>query len=74
LWLTAQLLVILIPMFAVLRLMHAVRDQQMQTDADRELGQEVAALLWLSVLTDRTDDLLDSAFTKLQRSKCSVLN
>ena len=61
-------------MFAVLRLMHAVRDQQMQTDADRDLGQEVAALLWLSVLTDRTDDLLDSAFTKLQRSKCSVLN
>lgn len=61
-------------MFAVLRLMHAVRDQQMQTDADRELGQEVATLLWLSVLTDRTDDLLDSAFTKLQRSKCRVLN
>ena len=61
-------------MYAVLRVMRVVRDQQMQPDADRELEQEVAALLWLSVLTDRTDELLDRPFTNLQQSKFNVLD
>lgn len=43
-------------------------------DTDRELGQEVAALLWVSVLTDKTDDLLDRAFIKLQQSKYNVFD
>lgn len=47
LWLTVRFLVILIPMYAVLRVMHTVRDQQAQEEADRELDQELAALLWV---------------------------
>ncbi|KAL3149218.1 hypothetical protein ABBQ32_002044 [Trebouxia sp. C0010 RCD-2024] len=46
LWLTVRFLVILIPMYAVLRVMHTVRDQQVQDEADRDLDQELAALLW----------------------------
>ena len=38
----------LIPMYAVLRVMHTVRDQQVQDEADRDLDQELAALLWVS--------------------------
>jgi len=74
LWLTAQFLVILIPMYAVQQVMHALRNQQMQQFTDRELEQEVAALLWVSVLTDKTDDLSDRLFTKVQRSKYNVLD
>lgn len=48
LWLTVRFLVILIPMYAVLRVMHTVRDQQVQDEADRDLDQELAALLWVS--------------------------
>ena len=48
LWLTVRFLVILIPMYAVLRVMHTVRDQQMQSEADRDLEQELASLLWVS--------------------------
>lgn len=47
LWLTVRFLVILIPMYAVLRVMHTVRDQQVQEQADRDLDQELAALLWV---------------------------
>ena len=50
LWLTVRFLVILIPMYAVLRVMHTVRDQQVQEEADRDLDQELAALLWVSLL------------------------
>lgn len=49
LWLTVRFLVILIPMYAVLRVMHTVRDQQVQEEADRDLDQELAALLWVSL-------------------------
>jgi len=49
LWLTVRFLVILIPMYAVLRVMHTVRDQQMQQEADNDLEQELAALLWVRV-------------------------
>jgi len=66
-WLTVRFLVILIPMYAVLRVMHTVRDQQMQQDTDRDLEQELAALLWVSASTDRTDDLSNRPFTKLQQ-------
>ena len=48
LWLTVRFLVILIPMYAVLRVMHTVRDQQMQQEADRDLEQELASMLWVS--------------------------
>ena len=50
LWLIVRFLVIpgLIPMYAVLRVMHTERDQQVQDEADRDLGQELAALLWVS--------------------------
>lgn len=48
LWLTVRFLVILIPMYAVLRVMHTVRDQQVQDEADRDLDQELTALLWVS--------------------------
>lgn len=47
LWLTVRFLVILVPMYAVLRVMHSVRDQQLQQDDDRDLEQELAALLWV---------------------------
>lgn len=46
LWFTVRFLVILIPMYAVLRVMHTVRDQQMQQEADRDLEQELASVLW----------------------------
>ena len=47
LWLTVRFLVILIPMYAVLRVMHTLRDQQVQDQADRDLDQELADLLWV---------------------------
>ena len=47
-WLTVRFLVILIPMYAVLRVMHTMRDQQVQQDADRQLDQEMMTLLWVS--------------------------
>lgn len=50
LWLTVRFLVILIPMYAVLRVMHTVRDQHMQDEADQDLDQELAALLRVSAL------------------------
>ena len=50
LWFTVRFLVILIPMYAVLRVMHTVRDQQMQQEADRDLEQELASVLWVSLL------------------------
>jgi len=39
----------------------------MQQDTDRDLEQELAALLWVSASTDRTDDLSNRPFTKLQQ-------
>lgn len=47
-WLIVRFLVILIPMYAVLRVMHTIRDQQIQQDVDRELEQEMMNLLWVS--------------------------
>lgn len=52
LWLTVRFLVILIPMYAVLRVMHTVRDHQLQQDADQDLEQDLAALLWVSNSTE----------------------
>lgn len=49
-WLIVRFLVILIPMYAVLRVMHTIRDQQMQQDADRELEQEMMTLLWVRAI------------------------
>ena len=49
-WLIVRFLVILIPMYAVLRVMHSVRDQQMQQDADREIEQEMMTLLWVRAI------------------------
>lgn len=46
-WLTMRFLVILIPMYAVLRVMHTMRHQQVQQDVDRQLEQEMMTLLWV---------------------------
>lgn len=48
-WLIVRFLVILIPMYAVLRVMHTIREQQMQQDADRDLEQEMMTLLWVCI-------------------------
>lgn len=46
-WLIVRFLVILIPMYAVLRVMHTIREQQVQQEADRDLEQEMMTLLWV---------------------------
>lgn len=63
LWLAVRFLAILIPMYAILRVMHTVRDQQIQQDADRDLEQELAELLWVSPS--------EESLTSLQRKQAS---